>query len=434
MLVIENPNARLNAGERAFIAHQRGRDGIALVNFTVGGGGPRKPGREVDVILLLPRGVFSVEVKHTSAKGELDSPLNDVWSIGEVEHPFSSRSKSPAAQADQATKILASHLASPDWPKVYITPVVSLHGPVTIPEKVRWVGTVGVSTVEHFDLVVDQAEGKRIRAEHVGPMLLRLGVARANLPALDDLAAMGFGTDQDPGRPSTQPDEQPAARRSAGTPQSRSIPDAATDRRERRPRSRRNTAPRPDRLTATKQPEVADESPEPRQRFVLFRELSPTRGFQSTAAALVLIVLLAIWQLMAGDFFRAVFSPELDETYFLYGTWTPDHADTAHVVMPPEYALAGLGAGAVLATLGAIGLWLRFKVRSVTAFEMAAYLGSIFLLIAGAPALFAHSGWVAIAWVSLLYTFAWPLAAMVLRDLASPLSRYVEHLRHEYTV
>lgn len=406
MLVIENPNGRMNAGERAFIAHQRATDGIALVNFVVGGGGPRKPGREVDAIIIRPGGIVCVEVKATGAVGELDSPANDAWSIGGIAHPFSSRAKSPAAQADQAAKILATALGSGPWPKYYVTPAVAIHGSVTIPERVRWVGTVGVATVEHFGLLAQQSQGKRIQARHVGPILSRLGVGKANIPDVDALIAMGFaeGTEQH-----QAPERQHAAKRE--TPDNAPKPSQGP--------------PKPD------TPTDGDQEPT-RRRPLLLRELTVARGRSGSVAALFVVVTLGVWQLFSGDVFRSLAQPVIGERYFIYGTWTPAMDNAGVMVLPPETAITGLMLGAALSALCAIGLWFRFKIGGVTSAEILVYLCTVFASLSLAPALLRGPEWLGVAWFSLAYTVVWPIAVMVLRDLRKPFARYIEHLRSEY--
>lgn len=389
MIVLENPSGRMNAGERAFVAHQRGKDGIALVNFMVGGGGPRKPGREVDVILILPHGIFSVEVKYTTAVGELDSPLNDSWSVGEITTPFSSRSRTPAAQADQAAKILASALESKDWPKDYITPIVAIHGKVTIPEKARWVGTVGVSTVEHFDLLVKQTKSKRLHAKNIGPMLERLGVSKVNVPSMERLLGEGFSDG------TAQPAPPPVKKQPQVTP----------------------TAP------------PAPEEPTPPGPHWYARPVSESTGARVRLLSLTALVVLAgVWELMRGHLFMLVAQPVTGQDFFIYGTWQ-EGASRGSL----DAGAAPL-VGVVLLTLFGIAQWLRLGVGGVTARSTAGFLASVFAVVAGAPILFSGSGWIGV-WITwLLYTCLWPFTAIVVREVGKPLSEQVNRVWREYEI
>ena len=398
VIVIANPNSHQNTGERAFIAHIRSMDGIALVNFMVGGGGPRKPGREIDAIVILPRGIFSVEVKYTNAKGLLDSPLNDVWSIGDIAHPFSSRNKTPAAQADQATKILASHLTSPDWPKAYITPAVALHGPVDIPEQVRWVGTVGVCTVEHFGLLVKQAKGRRIQAAHIGPMLQRLGVSLANIPDLDTLLEVGFAAEAD-----TEPEDAPTSPAPRPQPPASGAPDAPVT---LEPASHADST----------------EDPSPQQSV---------RGVRARTAALMTLVALAVgfWQLSTARVFEWWMNPLDSESFFIYGQWSRVARDGV-LHDPDRVALAGVAITMVLSAF--VALWLRMKVIALSVFSTVAYA----LVVAGtvifSPVIFRTTGLNGLIGMFALYAIGWPLVSMLAHDLSGPVKRYLDHLRRTY--
>lgn len=363
----------MNAGERAFVAHQQGKDGVCLVNFTVGGGGPRKPGREVDVIVILPRGIFAVEVKTTTAKGELSAPANDLWSVGSIIQPFSTRNQSPAAQVDVSTKILASVLTSKEWPKSYVTPVVAINGPVRVPGDVQWAGTVGVTIIENFDLLTRQAKGRLIHAKHVAPMLEMLGVARRNLPNISTLLGEGFGD-------GTVSETVPAA----------SSPASGESQRRRR------------------------------------------RGFWTSLVLSWVAVAAGAWQASNGWLLRQIAGSEPGSGYFLYST-TPSYQNTDAVgVAWNSPSLVGLVVAIVALTN--IGLWLRLRIGPLSRPEPPAFVLSAFALTALSPVLFAGTGWLGLVWAMLVYAFAWPLLSMFIKDLAGPFKRYVAHLRAEYTL
>lgn len=386
MIVIENPNGRMNSGERAFVASQRANKGILLVNFMVGGGGPRRPGREVDAILLLPRGIVCVEVKYTSASGELDSPMNGAWAVGDDLQPFSSRSKSPATQADQATKILAAALESRAWPKTYVTPAVALHGPVVIPEQARWVGTVGVTTIDRFDRITSQVRSRRLQAQHLGPMLARLGVAQGQIPAIEDLLAEGFG-DRDP------------------DPVAVEAPNAALD------------VPRP---------------AVPASGNVAWW-LRPVAAHR-VVALMTAVCLAGVWQLMTGGLFTFLVGPQEGHVYFLYDAWRQnwrDDAATGLVALAPRSApMLGLGAIVVFA----IAQWLRSRVCDMSVTEVIGYLLGVFAAVAGAPVLFADSGGTGLVLAAFTFTVMWPLSAILVREFAEPFNRHFQRIRREYEI
>jgi hypothetical protein len=392
MIVIENPSGRPNAGERAFIAHQRGKQGVLLVNFMIGGGGPRKPGREIDAIAILPYGIFAVEVKYTSAVGELDSPLNDAWSVGDIESPFSSSNRSPATQADQAAKILASHLDSKEWPKGYITPVVAIHGNVTITERVRWVGTVGVSTVEHFDFVAKQAKTTRIQARHIGPMLMRLGVSKNHLPSLERLIKEGFAEEV-----SAKATNAPRPRK-ASPPQERGRPAPGT--------------------TA---------APAKSQHPWAVRPIGKSRTAIATVFGLTVITcVLGAAALVNGGLFASLMSPVPGHEYFLYGTWPqPKHST-------PVIHAVGIAFLVALGAVWALAVWVRARIGMLAPAEVAGFLTSVFLTIATAPAAFASLGWGGVLIVFIAYVCVWPILAVAIRELWGPLGRSLDRAWNQY--
>lgn len=123
------------ASERTFISHIKNHTGVLLCNVNVPNSAtPGAFTREVDGVMLTPRGIFTVEVKGLRARGVLRPSRMDAWAVvdGDVVIPMMGR---PHAQALTHSKYLASFLKDTGVTAGWVQAVLVLAGDgVSLPE------------------------------------------------------------------------------------------------------------------------------------------------------------------------------------------------------------------------------------------------------------------------------------------------------------
>lgn len=172
-------------GEVALSAElQKLGSGLVVLNATIAVGTQE---REVDAIVILPIGVFTVEQKDTRLTGTLELPTNGPPTIDD--HPMAGGDH--RSQARKQSQLLASLAA--EEPRInigFVTPVLAYFGNVVIATEQS--GTVLARTTE---TLADQfATYARVRKRHISrPVVIDL-LERLQVPPLvwDEIALAGF--------------------------------------------------------------------------------------------------------------------------------------------------------------------------------------------------------------------------------------------------
>lgn len=200
------------ASERTFLSHVRDHPGVLLCNVNVpNSAAPGAFTREVDGVVLTPRGIFTAEVKGVRARGVLRPSRMDAWAIvdglpveqgglGEVVTPMMGR---PHTQALTHSKYLASFLKDAHVVTGWVQAVLVIAGDgVSLPDGVESLMVDNVQVLLSRPgvggLLGDQssitASTQEVSAE-AALRLLEVFECTVSGPGLDALLAEGFRTE-----------------------------------------------------------------------------------------------------------------------------------------------------------------------------------------------------------------------------------------------
>lgn len=194
MFAINTPSKQRNKHEARFAQLLRDKPGVTVYNcYVYQSHGGRRHSREIDTLLITPRGIATVEVKGTGARGPLVTPLNGPWSIGGDSSPFTTANPGEQAsnQAKIAKRFLVDNGISPPW----IDPWVVIDGDVQIPGGVRDVSFVKAILLnsDAYDLIT---AGMRSQVSLDEALAILRALEVAQLPTREQLLAEGFGTEE----------------------------------------------------------------------------------------------------------------------------------------------------------------------------------------------------------------------------------------------
>lgn len=126
------------ASERTFLSHIKDHTGVLLCNVNVpNSAAPGAFTREVDGVVITPRGIFTAEVKGLRARGVLRPSRMDAWAVvdGDVATPMMGR---PHAQALTHSKYLASFLKDTGAGAGWVQAVLVIAGDgVSLPDEAQ---------------------------------------------------------------------------------------------------------------------------------------------------------------------------------------------------------------------------------------------------------------------------------------------------------
>lgn len=192
------------ASERTFLSHIKDHTGVLLCNVNVpNSGSPGAFTREVDGVVITPRGIFTAEVKGLRARGVLRPSRMDAWAVvdGDIVTPMMGR---PHAQALTHSKYLASFLKDTGVVSGWVQAVLVIAGDaVSLPEDAETMVFDNVQVVlsrpgvgallgEQSSITASQQE---ISVEGV-QRLLEVFECTQSGPDADALLAEGFRTDR----------------------------------------------------------------------------------------------------------------------------------------------------------------------------------------------------------------------------------------------
>lgn len=194
------------ASERTFLSHIRDHCGVLLCNVNVpNSGAPGAFTREVDGVVLTPRGIFTVEVKGVRARGVLRPSRMDAWAVvdgerGDLVTPMMGR---PHTQALTHSKYLASFLKDSHVVTGWVQAVLVIAGDsVTLPEDASSLMFDNVQVVLSRpgvgDLLGEQSTINASQSEVSAETAMRLLAAFECVesgPDMEALLSEGFRTD-----------------------------------------------------------------------------------------------------------------------------------------------------------------------------------------------------------------------------------------------
>lgn len=142
--------------------------------------------REIDALVVTPRGVVVVEQKDTAARGLLSFPPNDVPLLDDQEFP---RFDGAVRQTRLAAQVVASILEDARINAGFISAVLAIRGSVMIAD--RAVGSTWITRTSQLVEAITQLTAERgqdlLTAGSVQGLLVQLGLPVRGLPALDEL-------------------------------------------------------------------------------------------------------------------------------------------------------------------------------------------------------------------------------------------------------
>lgn len=192
------------ASERTFLSHVREHTGVLLCNVNVpNSAAPGSFTREVDGVMITPRGIFTTEVKGLAARGVLRPSRMDAWAVvdGAVVTPMKGR---PHAQALTHSKYLASFLKDTGVTAGWVQAVLVIAGDVSLPDDVATMVFDNVQVVVSRpgvgDLLGEQSSitgGQQEMSVESVLRLLEVFECTESGPNAEALLAEGFRTDAD---------------------------------------------------------------------------------------------------------------------------------------------------------------------------------------------------------------------------------------------
>ena len=162
--------------------------GIALVGVRV----PGRSGREIDVLVVTPDGVSTIEAKGTGLSGQVTTSDNGDWLVGGQVADFAG-STNPISQAQAQAQRLRDLCRRNDLEVGYIQAYIVVVGAVTC-APTRLSGSVFASDVERLVESLDQARHRPLPRADVRRLLALLDLGNRT-PGDDALDAAGFPRD-----------------------------------------------------------------------------------------------------------------------------------------------------------------------------------------------------------------------------------------------